>query len=205
MYFVRNDEEIHLSFKNSEKQWTQALKSLKNWWTNIISKGGHFGYYVNEKKSWLLKNEALLETAANLFSDSKVNITAEGKMHLGAALGSSDFRIKYVFKYEELKTSSNFVKSQPQAAYPAFCFEEQNKYSYFFPTIPSMSELMKPVDEIIQNDLLPSIIGGPITENERQLYSLPARSGGLGIPVFLKKPYSKEKTIVSSRVSSFPA
>ena len=84
-------------------------------------------------------------------------------MHLGAALGSSEFRIKYVFKYEELKTSSNFVKSQPQAAYAAFCFGEQNKYSYFFPTIPSMSELMKPVDEIIQNDLLPSIIGGPIT------------------------------------------
>ena len=25
MYFVRNNEEIHLSFKNSKKQWTQAL------------------------------------------------------------------------------------------------------------------------------------------------------------------------------------
>ena len=25
MYFVRNNEEIHLSFKNSEKQQTQAL------------------------------------------------------------------------------------------------------------------------------------------------------------------------------------
>ena len=60
-----------------------------------------------------------------MFSDSKVNITAEGKMHLGAALGSSEFRIKYVFKYEELKTSSNFVKSQPQAAYAAFCFGKQ--------------------------------------------------------------------------------
>ena len=26
MYFVRNNEEIHLSFKNSEKWWTQALR-----------------------------------------------------------------------------------------------------------------------------------------------------------------------------------
>ena len=25
MYFVQNKEEIHLSFKNSEKSWTQAL------------------------------------------------------------------------------------------------------------------------------------------------------------------------------------
>ena len=40
---------------------------------------------------------------------------------------------------------------------------------------------MKLVDEIIQNDLLPSVNGESITENERQLYSLPARSGGLGL------------------------
>ena len=50
-----------------------------------------------------------------------------------------------------------------------------------------MSELMKPVEEIIQNDLLPSIIGESITVNERQLYSLPARSGGLGISVSSEK------------------
>ena len=29
MYFVRNNEEIHLSFKNSEKQRTQALSFTK--------------------------------------------------------------------------------------------------------------------------------------------------------------------------------
>ena len=36
MYFVRNNEEIHLSFKNSEKQRTQAL-SLKYTWLALIS------------------------------------------------------------------------------------------------------------------------------------------------------------------------
>ena len=46
-----------------------------------------------------------------------------------------------------------------------------------------MSELMKPVNKIIQNDLLPSIIGESVTE----LYSLPARSGSLDISVFSKK------------------
>ena len=50
-----------------------------------------------------------------------------------------------------------------------------------------MSELMKPVEEIIQNDLLPSTIGESIIVNERQLYLLPARSGGLGISVFSEK------------------
>ena len=97
-----------------------------------------------------------------MLSDSKVNIIREGKRHLGAAIGSNEFRIKYVTekvneRREELKTLSNFAKSQPQVAYAAFCFGEQN--SYFLGTIPSMSELIKPVDVIIQNDLLPSIIG----------------------------------------------
>ena len=133
-----------------------------------------------------------METATNLFSDSKVNITTEGKSHLGAAISSNKFRKKYVNEKfnewcEELKVLSKLAKLQPQAAYATFCFGEQNEYSSFLRTIPNMSELMKPVDEIIQIDLLPLIIGKSINENERQLYSLPARSGGLGISVFSEK------------------
>ena len=105
-----------------------SLKSLKSWWTNILSEGGRFGHYVKEKKSWLIiKSEALLETATNLLSDSKVNITTEGKRHLGAATGSNELRVKYVIAKvnewcEELKTLSNFAKSQLQAPYAAFRF-----------------------------------------------------------------------------------
>ena len=46
---------------------------------------------------------------------------------------------------------------------------------------------MKPVDEIIQNDLLLLVIGESIAENEIQLYSFSARSRGLGIPIFSRK------------------
>ena len=100
---------------------------------------------------------------------------SEGKKCLSAAIVSNEFTVKYVTEKvnewcEGPKTLSDFAKSQPQATYAAFRFCEQNKYSYFLRTIPSMSELMKPVDEIIQNDLLPTIIGESITENERQLF-----------------------------------
>ena len=37
MYCVRNNKEIHFSFKNSEKQRTKALKNLKNTWKGIKS------------------------------------------------------------------------------------------------------------------------------------------------------------------------
>ena len=36
MYFVRTNEEIHLSFKNSEKQRTQALKFVSHLPKEII-------------------------------------------------------------------------------------------------------------------------------------------------------------------------
>ena len=45
-----------------------------------------------------MKNKALLETATNFLSDSKVNIKTKGKRHLGAAIGSNEFRIKYVIE-----------------------------------------------------------------------------------------------------------
>ena len=88
-----------------------------------------------------------------MFSDSKVNIRTAGKRHLDAAISSNEFRIKYVAEKvhewcEELKPLPNFAKSQSQALYVAFCFGEQNKHIYL------LRELMKPVDEVIQNNLI---------------------------------------------------
>ena len=46
---------------------------------------------------------------------------------------------------------------------------------------------MKPVDEIIKNELLPWIIGESIGNKEKELYPLPTRLGGLGISSFAEK------------------
>ena len=50
-----------------------------------------------------------------------------------------------------------------------------------------MDELMKPVDEIIKNELLQSITGESITDKEKELYSLPTRLGDLRIPSSTEK------------------
>ena len=50
-----------------------------------------------------------------------------------------------------------------------------------------MNDLMIWVDEIVQNALLPAIIGETISEKERELYSLPIRPGGLGTSLFNEK------------------
>ena len=79
-----------------------SLESLKKWWVNIIEEDGRCGYYVNESKSWLvLKNQMLKihwKSWKRLFSDTKINVKKEGTRHLGAVIGSDDFRIIFVNK-----------------------------------------------------------------------------------------------------------
>ena len=55
-----------------------------------ISKNTFFYRTAPVATSVNIKSEALLETSTDLFSDSKVNITTEGKWHLGAAIGSNN-------------------------------------------------------------------------------------------------------------------
>ena len=167
-----------------------TLEYLKNLWDCIVKNGSRFGYLVNNSKSWLiLKDPTLLEQASKLFNGTNINITTEGKRHLGAAIGSKEFHEEYskekIDKWcNEIKQLAKFAKTQPQAAYAAFIHGEVHRFSYFLRTIPSMGDLLQPLDEAIENHLLPAIMGtNNITQPERNLYSLPIRLGGLGIPI----------------------
>ena len=73
------------------------ILDLRIWWDTIISEGEKFGYYVNESKSWLIiKNPNHLDHAQNIFKDTGIKITCEGKRHLSAVIGSEDFKSEYV-------------------------------------------------------------------------------------------------------------
>lgn len=48
-----------------------------------------FGYFPNAKKTWCVVKEKFLDHARHLFSDTCVNVTAEGRPYLRAAICSS--------------------------------------------------------------------------------------------------------------------
>ena len=48
-------------------------------------------------------------------------------------------------------------------------------------TIPAISSLLEPLEDIISLQLLPALTGRSISDVERALFSLPVRLGGLGI------------------------
>ena len=71
---------------------------LRIWWDTIISEGKKFqGYYVKESKSWLIiKNPNHLDHSQNISKETGIKISCEGKRHLGAVIGSEDFKSEYV-------------------------------------------------------------------------------------------------------------
>ena len=46
-----------------------------------------------------------------------------------------------------------------------------------------MEEYIKPLDHLITNKFIPTLLQAIITDQDRKLYSLPVKHGGLGIPI----------------------
>ena len=122
-----------------------------------------------------------------LFDGTGIKFTTSGKRHLGAALGSIDFRKKYASEKvtewcKEIEKLTEFAISQPHAAYAAFVHGKQHRFRFFMRTIPGMETYLKPLDDIIDHNLIPAILGKNIGDTEREMIALPVRNGGLGMP-----------------------
>ena len=86
---------------------------------------------------------------------------------------------------EQLKQLTTIAKSEPQAAYSNFTSGFKHKMTYFIRTIPDLADILKPFDQVIDNEFIPAITDGHrCSLEERRLLSLPVRLGGLGIPIF---------------------
>ena len=82
-----------------------------------------------------------------MFYDTSIRYTTEGKRHLGAAIGSDDFRTVYATENikewcNEMEILSEYAKSQPQSAYAAFIYGEQHRFNYLLRTIPGMEKYL---------------------------------------------------------------
>ena len=166
-----------------------SIVSLYQWYKNLCEEGRKFGYIVNGAKSWLIvKTSELAESAKKVFGD-EVNITLEGRRHLGAVIGSKEFKDQYcqekVDKWlREMESLVEISKSQPHAAYIAFTKGFKSKFTYYLRTIESFEEYVDPIEEVIHTSFLPLLFGRaePLPEELKELVSLTPAQGGIGIP-----------------------
>ena len=78
--------------------------------------------HSNGCKTWPIVKEGLQDTASSTFAGTSVQVTTQGKRHLGAALGTQYFVEHYVAKQvkewiPELEQLSNIACSQPHIVY----------------------------------------------------------------------------------------
>ena len=167
------------------------LTSLHNWWNKLSLVGPGYGYFVNSSNTWLVMKENQLETATKLFEDTNIKITCEGQCYLGSAIETATFVTNYlkslVAKWiDEIRNLSIIAESEPQSAYAAFTHGLQNRWVFIQHCHEDTHIQLHPLEDAISTILLPSLTGRDTpNELERQLLSLPARLGGLGIKQFL--------------------
>ena len=146
------------------------------------------GYYPKASKSWLIVKLEYLEIANLLFEGTNVNITTEGRRHLGAVIGSDAYKEEYLSGkvnvwIEEIIELTKIARSQPHAAYTSLTKGLQHRYTYYMRTIPNISHLLKPLDDDINSFIKVLFNGYEFSEIEGELWSLPAKYGGLGITI----------------------
>ena len=170
-----------------------SLESLLLWWKTLNDLGPLFGYYPEETKSWLIVKPTFESDAKRIFKETKINITREGKKHLGAVIGTESFRDEYVNQKleevaDELRILVEITKIEPQAAYAAFVAGFRHKLTYMMRTIPNIGQHLSKIDNILSNEFIPALMGGKIVnDSERKLLSMPVKYGGLAFYQFLPK------------------
>ena len=148
--------------------------------------GPMFGYHPNALKCWLIVKPNKYEEAMEAFQNTGINVTTEGRRHLGAALGLRDFLEDYVNKkaeqwIEEVIKLSEFANSQPQACFAAYTFGLKHRWTCFMRTLPDIQDLLRPLEDALVSSFIPSLTGRRCNPTELQLLELPTRAGGLGI------------------------
>ena len=128
MYALATVPLIHLLSNNSpdiKQAWyaddatgAGSCEKLRHWWDEIVRLGPAYGYHPNSSKTYLIVKEEHENKAKELFADTDVHITINGKRHLGAALGAKSFTEEYVSRkvgewVNEIKTLSTMAHTQP--------------------------------------------------------------------------------------------
>ena len=191
LLLIRGDDEKlkHVAYADDIGGGSR-LQNLKSWWDRIEEHGPKIGYHPKASKSWLVVKQEKLEEAERIFAGSGIKITTEGRKYLGGFVGTEEGAYRYVNDLvqewlSELEILTSIAKSEPQAAYAAFTGGFKHKVTYFMRTIPNLSNILKPLDDYIDDHFIPALTEGhALGDNERRLLSLPVRLGGLGIPIY---------------------
>ena len=108
-----------------------TCSELRVWWDTLVALGQDFGYHPNVIKTHLIVKKQFFDKAKCLFEGTNVNITVQGKRHLGAAIGSREYTEQYVG--DKVKTWTQEVVQLAEIRYKFLKFEVHKKSASLVP------------------------------------------------------------------------
>ena len=161
------------------------LDKIRSWFDKLMKIGPAFGYFPEPTKSLLVVKEPLISQANALFSDLGIKIATSGRL-LGSVVGDHEGTESFVTnKVNEwsghIRKLSSIAHTQPQAAYIALIKSLQCEWNFLQRVVPDCGTLFTNIENTICDHFLPALFGSECTQNERKLYALPLRMGGLNI------------------------
>ena len=92
-----------------------------------------------------------------------MKIVCDGERHLGAAVGTKEFRERYVSAkvekwVKDIKELSEIAKDEPQAALSAFTKALCHRWTFIQRTIPGIKDLFMPLENCIRDTFIPAVI-----------------------------------------------
>ena len=194
MYAIGTRPLIDILNKRGKQVWyaddssgAGTLSEVKEWWDELNRAGPKFGYYPKPSKTVLiLKDETSLDRAKEIFLNTGIKISTEGERHLGAVIGSTEFKEKYVNSkiakwIEDVEQLALIAKDEPQLALSAYNKALSMRWCFVQRTISNIKDNFIPLEEVIREKLIPAIIGRKVSDIERRILALPVRLGGIGI------------------------
>ena len=72
------------------------LTDINNFWDKLDTIGPKYEYFPKSTKSYLIVKKKFLKDAKTIFTDTNINITANGRKHLGAVVVSNTYKVHHV-------------------------------------------------------------------------------------------------------------
>ena len=150
---LNNNTTKHVAFADD---FTVAgkIEEIKGYWDSLCNIGLKYGYFPKPEKSYLIVKDDHLLKANDIFKHSNVKITSTGQRHLGAVIGSLNYKNKFVNEkvnsmVNQLHFLSKIAEIEPQAAYSAIVVGFKSKLNYLIRTLPDISNNLLSFEKII--------------------------------------------------------
>ncbi len=118
------------------------ISDLREWWETLTKGGPSFGYFPNLNKTWLVTKDEFHSAGSHAFGKIGVNTTQDGRLYLGAAIGSPSYVDNYVKVSSwcsQVNKLSEFAITQPHSSYSALNHGLSSKCR----TMPSLDDTLR--------------------------------------------------------------